>query len=71
ENEENIKFRSTIHSGKTTKASRHPILSSRGQIFLLLVHLRLGLFEKDLAYRFRVSMATVSKVCITWISYMY
>ncbi|CAN8026773.1 unnamed protein product [Ixodes persulcatus] len=71
ENGENIKFWSTTYSGKATNAGRRPILSSREQLFLLLVRLRLGLFEKDLAYRFRVSMATVSKVCITWISYMY
>lgn len=35
------------------------------------MRLRLGLFEKDLAYRFKVSVATVSKICVTWISYMY
>ncbi|KAM7312561.1 uncharacterized protein ISCGN_009466 [Ixodes scapularis] len=45
--------------------------ASQAQFFLLLVRLRLGLFERDLAYRFRVSKATVSKVCITWISYVY
>ncbi|CAN8007014.1 unnamed protein product [Ixodes hexagonus] len=71
EDGENVKVWSTTYSGKTTNAGRHPILSSKEQVFLLLIRLRLGLFERDLAYRFRVSIATVSKVCTTWINDMY
>ncbi|CAN7995181.1 unnamed protein product [Ixodes pacificus] len=71
EDGENVKVWATTYSGKVTKAGRLSILSSKDQLFLLLVRLRLGLFERDLAYRFRVSTATVSKICITWISYLY
>ena len=35
-----------------------------------MVLLRLGHFEKDLAERFRVSVATGSSVCRTWIKFM-
>jgi hypothetical protein len=35
---------------------------------MVLMRLRLGLFEKDLAERFRVS--TVSTICRTWIRFM-
>ncbi|CAN7945686.1 unnamed protein product [Ixodes pacificus] len=71
EDGENVKVWSTTYSDKARKAGRRSILSSAEQLFLLLVRLRLGLFERDLAYRFQVSKATVSKVCITWISYVY
>lgn len=37
---------------------------------MLLLRLRLGLFEKDLPERFRVSVATVSTICRTWIKFM-
>ncbi|CAN7995935.1 unnamed protein product, partial [Ixodes pacificus] len=71
ENGENVKVWSTTYSNNATNAGRPPLLSSAEQLFLVLVRLRLGLFEKDLAYRFKVSTATVSKICITWISYIY
>ncbi|XP_068758304.1 uncharacterized protein [Montipora capricornis] len=37
---------------------------------MVLLRLRLGLFTKDLADRFRVSVSTVSSVCRTWIMFM-
>ena len=39
--------------------------------FLMFVRLRLGLFERDLADRFGVSVSTVSRICITWINFLY
>jgi len=33
--------------------------------------LRLGLCEQDLAYRFKISQATVSRIIITWINFMF
>lgn len=71
EDGKNIKVWSTTYSEKTTNAGRNPLLSSNEQLFLVRVHLRLGLFERDLAYAFKVSVATVSKVCITWINYIF
>ena len=37
----------------------------------MLVHLRLGLFERDLANRFNVSVSTVCRIWRTWIRFMY
>ena len=33
--------------------------------------MRLGLFERDLAHRFNVSVGTVSDIVITWANYIY
>ena len=41
------------------------------QFFLTLVRLRLGLFELDLANRFEISQATVSRITATWINLLY
>ena len=41
------------------------------EFFLVLVRLRLGLFEKDLADRFGISTSSVSRICITWINFLY
>ena len=50
---------------------RKRLLSTFNEYFLVLVRLRLGLFEKDLANRFNISMSTVSRICRTWIRFMY
>ena len=41
------------------------------EFFLVLVRLRLGLMEQDIAYRFNISQSTVSRIIITWINFMY
>lgn len=71
EDGENVKIWSATYSENDSNAGRRPLLSSKEQLFLVLVRFRLALFERDLAYRFRVSLATVSKICITWINYIY
>ena len=38
------------------------------ELFLVFMRLRLSLLEQDLAHRFNVSIATVSRVCTTWIA---
>ena len=50
---------------------RSRALSSFNEFFLVLVRLRLGLFERDLANRFNVSVSTVCRICRTWIRFMY
>ena len=37
---------------------------------MVLIRLRLGLLEQDLAHRFNVSIATVSRICVTWIKFL-
>ena len=46
-------------------------LSLASMSFLVLVHLRLELFEQDLANHFNVSVSTVCRICCTWIRFMY
>ena len=46
-------------------------LSPLNEFFLVLCRLRLGLLENDLAFRFGVSQSTVSRICITWINFLF
>ena len=46
-------------------------LSPREEFFMVLVRLRLGSLEQDLADRFGVSCSTVSRVFTTWINFLY
>lgn len=41
------------------------------EFFLVLVRLRLGLLEQDLAYRFNISSTTVSRIFSTWINFLF
>ena len=47
------------------------MFATSGRVFLVLVRLRLGLFEKDLANHFGTSVSTVCRICITWINFLY
>ncbi|CAN7998186.1 unnamed protein product [Ixodes hexagonus] len=69
-NGENVKLWSTSYS-QDSKQGRPRSLPPYDELFLVLVRLRLGLFEKDLAFRFGISVGTVSRLCTTWISYLY
>ena len=46
----------------------HRALLPIDEFFLVTIRLRLGLLEKDLAYRFGISQPTVSRILITWIN---
>lgn len=41
------------------------------QFFLFLCRMRQGLLSADLAVRFNISKATVSRICITWANYLH
>jgi hypothetical protein len=51
--------------------SRNQTLCLEDQLFLVLCRMKLGLFEKDLAERFKISVATVSRTILTWINLLY
>lgn len=46
-------------------------LTTKDELFLVLVRLRVGLFLKDLADRFGISCGHVSKIFCTWINLLY
>ena len=50
---------------------RYSTLSSFNEFFMVLLRLRLGLLEKDLANRFKVSVPTVCRILQTWVCFMY
>ncbi|XP_037498663.1 uncharacterized protein LOC119372258 [Rhipicephalus sanguineus] len=56
---------------ETASYGRERKLSKGNELFLVLVRLRLGLFEQDLAHRFNISQATVSSICSSWINRLY
>ena len=41
------------------------------ELWLFLTRLRLGLFERDLAFRFNISEQVVSDITITWANFLY
>ena len=51
--------------------SRQKKLDPFNCLFLTLMKLRLNLTEEDLAFRFAISLSTVSRYFITWICFMY
>ena len=54
----------------TNKRCRPRSLIPEDEFFLVLVSLRLGLMEQDLAY-FDISQSTVSRIIIAWIHFLY
>ncbi|CAN7939034.1 unnamed protein product, partial [Ixodes hexagonus] len=56
---------------QTATRGRPPSLSTKNQLFLVLVRLRLGLLQQDLAHRFNIHQSNVSRLFTTWINFMY
>ena len=46
-------------------------LSPKNEFFLTLCRLRCNLMEDDLAYRFKISQPTVSRIFTTWVNFLY
>ena len=62
---------STVEMQCKSNKGRKRSLSPLEEVFLILVRLRLGLFEQDIAYRFGISQSTVSRIFCTWINLLY
>ena len=45
-------------------------LSSLTELFIVLVRLKVGLFVRDIADRFGISVASLSKIFCTWINFL-
>ena len=46
-------------------------LNSLDEFFLVLMRLKAGLFVQDLSDRFGISITTISRICITWVNFLY
>ena len=55
--------------GQTKEKQRKQEIQPIDQLWMFLTRVRLGLFERDLAHRFDVSVSTVSDVIVTWANY--
>ena len=55
--------------GRNVGAQRN--LQPIDEFWLFLTRLRLGLFERDLAFRFNISVSTVSDIMITYSNYLF
>ncbi len=42
-----------------------------GEFFLFMVHLSVGLTQRDLAHRFDIHQSTVSRIITTWANFLY
>ena len=62
---------SAVEAQTKSSKGRKRILPPLEEFFLMLVRLRLGLLEQDLAYRFHISQSTVSRIFSTWINLLY
>ena len=58
-------------SDSDSGTERNHTLTVEDEFLLVLMKLRLGLTNLDLAIRFRVSEATVSNIFITWLNFLY
>lgn len=57
--------------GRVAKSLGEKRMSKREKLFMFLVRWRLGLPERDLAFRFHLSCCTVSRICLKWIKFIY
>ena len=70
ESSKNLNYGSYVKQTDGGKIGRRRKLSNFQEFIMVLVKLRLGLFNRDLAYRFKVSENTVSLIFRTWIRFL-
>ena len=66
----NLVMQTLSSSGENNTTGPKKHLSDFQEILLVLIKLRLGLNELDLAYRFQISQSTVSRIFQKWITIM-
>ena len=58
-------------SASGISVGRNRVLQPIDELLLVLMRLRLGLFEQDLSYHFTVLQSTVSRVWTTWVNFLH
>jgi len=66
----NIVYEHKRTSSVDSNIGRPRVLTKFQEFILVMLRLRLGLFENDLAHRFKVSISTVSKITNAWIPFL-
>ena len=67
-----IAFSNRKHEiGSVSHKGRNRYLTPMNEFFLVLCRMQCGLMELDLASRFGLSQATVSRIVLTWINFLY
>ena len=69
--EDDILDMSDDESDDAVPPSRTHKLSVEDEFLLAVMKVRIGLFNKDLAVRFGISLSTVSEIFMTWINWIY
>ena len=60
------------NSGKETSfMGRHRSLTPLNEFFLTFCRLRVGLKQQGLAYRFGISLSTMSRIITTWLDFIF
>jgi len=66
----NIVYEHKRTSSVESNIGRPRVVTKFPEFLLVMIWLRLGLFENDLAHQFKVSISTVSKITNAWIPFL-
>lgn len=66
-----IRITSSKVNRETAPSAKTRALAAIDEFFLFMMHLALGLKQKDLAHRFHVHQTTVSRIISTWANFLY
>ena len=62
---------SSVDPSSKTRMKSQRAISPQNEFFLTLCRLRCGMMEQDLAYRFKISQSTVSRIFTAWVNFLY